>query len=455
MSAPRKYDAVVVGAGLAGLAAALELEAAGLNVVVLEANDRVGGRIHSMRQLGSNAEAGGTYIGAGYERIFALTERFGIRLIDVTPVLEFFREQDLGLDGELIRQSEWPTHRANVFPEADREQMPWTYHRLLAMRENPLETPDAWIDPAHADLDVSMHAWLNARGLSDEAVRIAYDLNPSFGSDARDVSALFLLFRAAFSNAQRRHQRGDAIGFTAEHGVQRIPDAMAGALAHGVELDRRVAAIRTDARSAEVVCADGTRLEAPHVVCSVPLAVLGSIAFEPALEGPQAEAVTAIPSQPITQVYLRPKSAFWEADGYAASLYTNSMAGMVAAVRSGTNPSEISHLSAWVMGRKAVELDRLAPADAGRTVIEAIETLRPAAAGRLELIGLTSWGGDAHAGGAWAYYRPGQVTRFAGRLGAAHGRVVFCGEHLATRARGMEGAVETGQRAAAEVVAAG
>lgn len=448
------HDVVVIGAGLAGLNAALELEAAGCDVVVLEAKRRVGGRIHSMRQLGANAEAGGTYIGAGYERVFAAAERFGIRLIDVSPVLEFFREQDLVLDGELIRQADWPAHGANPFPDADKTYLPWSYHRALTQRENPLERPADWTDARFAPLDVSMRAWLAGLGLSDAAIRVAYDLNPSFGADAADVSALFLLFRGAFSKAQRAHARGDAIGFTAEHGVQRIPEAMAGALAREVELDAAVESIRCDARAADVRCRDGRRFRAAHVVCAVPLAVLGAIALDPPLTGVQAEAVTALPSQPVTQVYLRPKARFWEADGYAPSLYTNSAAGMLAAVRSGTNPAEVTHFSAWIMGERAAALDALDDAAAGRRVIEAIEQLRPAARGRLELIDVQSWGADPFTRGAWAYYRPGQVRRFAGRLNARHARIEFCGEHLAIGARGMEGAMETGEHAARAVVAA-
>ena len=68
---------IVIGAGLAGLSAALKLQQAGVDAVVLEAQDRVGGRVHSMRQLGSNKEAGGTYIGAGYTRIIGAAERYG------------------------------------------------------------------------------------------------------------------------------------------------------------------------------------------------------------------------------------------------------------------------------------------------------------------------------------------------------------------------------------------
>jgi monoamine oxidase len=85
-------------------------------------------------------------------------------------------------------------------------------------------------------------------------------------------------------------------------------------------------------------------------------------------------------------------------------------------------------------------------------VIREIERLRPAAKGQLELIGSHSWGADPYAAGAWVYFRPGEVTRFAGIIGRPHGRLHFCGEHLAVANRGMEGAMESGERAAAEIL---
>ena len=243
-------DVIVIGAGLSGLHAALTLEAVGLRVLVLEAQQRVGGRVHSMRQPGGTAEAGGTYIGAGYTRVIDAAERLGVELMDVTPILEFFREQDLALDGELIRQREWPTHPANDFPERDREQMPWNYHRVLTMRDNPLEEPGDWLESRHAALDISAHDWLRGLGLSERAIALAYGLNVSFGRDAHDVSALLLLFRGAFSKRQRALAPSASLGFTARHGVQRIPEGMAAALAGGVELDHAVVAIELEAESA-------------------------------------------------------------------------------------------------------------------------------------------------------------------------------------------------------------
>jgi len=446
------HDVIVVGAGIAGLHAALTLEAAGLRVLVLEAQHRVGGRIHSMRQLGSTAEAGGTYIGAGYARLIGAAERHGVELMDVTPILEFFREQDLAYRGEIIRQADWPSHPANDFPEKDKEHLPWNYHRVLTMRENPLQSPGDWLDERYAALDVSAHAWFRGLGLSEQAIKLAYGLNVSFGRDAHDVSALLLLFRGAFSKTQRAVAPKDSLGYTARHGVQRIPEALAAALENGVELDRAVTAIDVEPDRVTVKTSNGARLAARHAIAAVPPGVLRRIAISPALPDAQAAAIAEIPAQPLTQVYLAPRSKFWELDGYAASLFTDTAAGMLAAARNRDRPTEVTSLTAWITGDSAAALDRLSAAEAGQAVIAAVEQLRPAAKGQLEVVGLHSWGNDPYAAGAWVYFRPGQVTRFAAVLGHAHGRLHFCGEHLATLSRGMEGAMESAEEAVAAVL---
>ena len=143
---------------------------------------------------------------------------------------------------------------------------------------------------------------------------------------------------------------------------------------------------------------------------------------------------------------------FWNDDGYAASLFTDSLPGMIAAARSAADPKTVTHLTVWVMGRHARSLDGLAEAEAGQRVIAAIERLRPAARGQLKLIGLKSCGGDPYAGGAWAYFRPGQIRRFAKPMHEPHGWLHFCGEHLGLASRGMEAALETAERAVAEVL---
>jgi len=278
-------------------------------------------------------------------------------------------------------------------------------------------------------------------------------MNPSFGRDARDVSALLLLFRAAFSRTQRALAPPDQLGFTAEHGVQRIPEAMAAALRREIAFGCAVESISIERGYATVRAANGRVLRAAHVLAALPFGSLRRIAVDPPLTGRQAEAVQNLPAQSVTQVYLAPRAPFWQDDGYAPSLFTDTLAGMLGAVRNGADPREITGFTAWIMGAAAERLHALPAAEVGRRVIAAIERVRPAARGKLELVGVQAWGADPYAAGAWAYFRPGEVGRYAAVMAKPHGRLLFCGEHLARTSRGLEGAMESGEQAAAEVLA--
>jgi len=454
MPAPQRHAVVVIGAGLAGLHAALQLQARGIDVKVIEGQDRVGGRVHSMRQRGSTKEAGGTYIGAGYTRVIGAAATHGVELIDVTPVLAFYREQALVLGREIIHQAEWPAHPANPFPERDRKLMPWAYHRVLTARECPLESPGDWLDPQHLQHDVSLRDWMRGLRLSDAAIAMGYGLNVSFGDSAADVSALLMFFRAAFSIAQRKLAPPGIVGYTAKDGVQRIPEAMAAALDTEVALEKIVTAIAAQRDQLHIHCADGSEYLARDVICTLPFSVLRTIKIDPPLTGALAQAVTSLPYQPMTQIYLAHKSEFWNDDGYAPSLYTDGVLGMISAARNGEDPDEVTSFTAWAMGPNARYLDTLPKAQAGRLAIAELEALRPAAKGQLEFVDLHSWGTDPFARGGWAYFQPGQIAEFGANMGAAHGSLRFCGEHLARTSRGMEGAMESAEHVVAELLEA-
>jgi monoamine oxidase len=261
--------------------------------------------------------------------------------------------------------------------------MPWNFHRVLTLARHRWPIPD-WTAAKHAALDISMRDWMLGLGLSAEAVRIGYGINTTFGRDASDVSALLMLFRAAFSKEQRRLAPTDQLGFTVEGGVERVPEAMAAALPRPVETGAVVTAIENLADHVRVRLADGRELKARHVICSLPFPVLRQLAIDPPLTGAQAEAVAELPQQPITQVYLAAKRPFWDDDGFAPSLFTDTQAGMVTAVRSGNDPARVSHLSCWVIGPQAERIANLSDADAGSAVIRAIEAIRPAARGQLD-----------------------------------------------------------------------
>lgn len=452
LRAGEKNQVLVIGAGLSGLHAALTLQEAGLNVRVIEGRDRVGGRVLSHRNVPGNPESGGTSFAPGYARLMTACNRYGVGLIDLTPTIPFFFQRELFLGGERIAADAWPTSPKNPFPEPLKKAMPWAFFGMAAGPKNPLTTNDAWIDPANGKLDIPLHDWLAGQGWSKETIHMAYDINPGWGNSARDVSTLMVLSALKFQQTQQELAKGKAMGYTARGGNQAIPEAMAKALKIPVELNRKVVAIRADRSGAEVRCADGETCRADHVVCSIPPAVLRQISIEPALSGTQAKAVQQLGVQTISLMHIVPKSKFWEQDGMAPSFGSDGLVNMLVAEHKGADPKEVTSLTVWLRGENAARLDRVSAKEAQAAVIREIEKLRPAAKGQLEILAYQPWKLDPFSLGDWAVWEPGQVNAFARGIGNAHGRLHFCGEHTAVSNRGMEGAMESGERVAIEIL---
>lgn len=449
--APKKV--LVIGAGLSGLNAALILEEQGLDVQVIEGRERVGGRVLSHRNVPGNPESGGTSFGPGYARLVDTCRRFNLGLIDVTPVVPFFNQRALYLDGAVIPEAAWPTHPRNPFPEPLRKTMPWSYLNPVIGKNNPLRTTDAWLDPAYAKLDVSLHAWLASLGVSEEIIDLCWNNNPAYGTTAHDVSAMMALFSATFAMSQMQ-LNSKVFGYTAVGGNQAIPEAMAKALKKEIQFRRNVTGIRTGERGAEVACEDGTTYKADFVVCSIPFSVLRRIRLDPLVKGPQGLAINTLGSQQICMLHLAVKSPYWEADGINPNMFGDNLAGMVVAERKGKEAKDVSSITIWVRGRNAAWLDTLDEKDAVNAVMADFYRARPAARGKVEVRAYKSWGRDPFSDGDWAVWAPGQVSAFATSVGKPHGRVHFCGEHTAVSNRGMEGAMESGERAAFEILGA-
>ncbi len=449
--APKKV--LVIGAGLSGLNAALILEEQGLDVTVIEGRERVGGRVLSHRNVPGNPESGGTSFGPGYARLVDTCRRFNVGMIDVTPVVPFFNQRALYLDGAVIPEAAWPTHPRNPFPEPLRKTMPWAYLNPVIGKNNPLRTTDAWLDPANAKLDVSLHAWLMGLGVSEEIIDLCWNNNPAYGLTAHDVSAMMALFSATFAMSQMQ-LNSKVFGYTAVGGNQAIPEAMAKGLKKEIQFRRNVIGIRTGERGAEVACEDGTTYKADFVVCSIPFSVLRRIKLEPLVKGPQGLAINTLGSQQICMLHLAVKSPYWEADGINPNMFGDNLAGMVVAERKGKEAKDVSSVTIWVRGRNAAWLDTLDEKDAVSAVMADFYRARPAAKGKVEVRAYKSWGRDPFSDGDWAVWAPGQVSAFATSVGKTHGRIHFCGEHTAVSNRGMEGAMESGERAAFEILGA-
>lgn len=446
-------DVLVLGAGLAGLEAALRLEAAGARVLVLEARDRVGGRVWSLPELPGDQEAGGTGIVLGYRRAMARAAGLGLALVE-TAGLSDFGSPDMLIRwrGETIRPADWPAHRANPLPPALRGRPPFTLGLADLAGLNPLRSAADWRQPDMMAHDVPVADLLLARGWDAEALRMGFGVNPGYGP-AHGWSAL-MAFQVLKSAEEVRRTAGGR-GVLLRGGNQALPAAMAAALRNPVRLGARIAGIRLTPERVEVRLASGETVAAPQAICTLPLAALRLVPIDPAPPPPWQTAVDCVPYNRVLKLFLAPSRRFWEDDGLPTGMWTDTLAGRLIGMRAAAGDRDLATWMAFVTGPAAETLDRMAPEARAPAVIAAIEAMRPSTRGALRATHVVSWGQDPFAGGAYACWAPGQIRAFARVLERPLGRLSFAGEHLARETRGIEGALESGEAAAAALTGTG
>jgi monoamine oxidase len=434
-------DVIVIGAGLAGLNAASILTDAGLRVRVLEGSRRIGGRLLTLDDVPGRPEAGGLQVGAMYARVLDAARRLQVGVVPDERRAAFA----LHVRGDTLAVEGWPEAAANELVAAERRVPPFALLGWYTRAANPLESLDDWLRPEHADLDVPLDGFLRTRGASPEALRLMNcNLN---GNSLESLSTLGLMRSLAIFGANA----AGAQQFFIAGGSARLPEAMARALPEQVVLGHAVTAIRSAESGCEVVCANGTRHRAAFVLSTIPFSVLRDVAIEPELTGSQADAVAGAQYTRITQVHLRAGRRYWEEDGLPASMWTDTGLGRLFAGAAYGGDADM-HVNVWVTGGDADAFDRMEDAALFEHVRREIERIRPSTAGDFELARIVSWQKNPFNRGAYFHWGPGQVGRWARSMSQPHGRVHFAGEHTAQLMSGMEGAMESGERAALEIL---
>lgn len=445
-SAAQSERVIIIGAGLAGLRTALELRKAGISVTVLEARERPGGRVHTLNHVSGHPEGGANTIGPNYGRILSTASGMGVE------VLPQGRAEALGLvlDGQRINRAQWPQSDINTLPD---ELKSITPDRLGArlLGDNPLEASTDWRSADLRAFDQSAEDFFRAQGLGGEALAWI-NANNSYGNRLSDTSMLSL-YRVASNIGRAISMRQPA--FSVKDGNSQLPMAMAGALGSDVNYGQQVTAIYQSSNGlgdVQVECADGQRFAGAAVVCALPLPVMRSIRFEPGLEPVQKAAIEQIEYHAVTQGHFLAHTPYWRAAGEPSGWWTNGPLGRIFVSQpDGEGPHNII---CWINGNSCRRYDRLARNDAMHLMMDDFLRLVPAARGQVELAEMVSWQREPFSQGSWAIWKPGQVEQFADALTQPHGRLVFAGEHTSVSNAGMEGAMESADRAVLQVLRA-
>lgn len=452
---PKNVDVVVVGAGLAGLNAASMLEEQGLTVQVVEASDRVGGRLRTARVDDYQAELGGSEVGALYGRVRDACARHNVGLTtDGAKGTDFL----LHIDGTAVLPADWAGSSVNQTRGREREFLPYILQNRLMFDWLPFKQTNAWLDPANLAYDVSAAELMRSRGVSEAAIRLAdIDLN---GASLEGVSALSIFRDMArarvegFNDPNKPQYGGAAMAAERSYivgGADMLPAAMAAALKNPVRLNSPVIAIDQTADQTRVFLATGDVLTARFVVMAAPFSAVRRIRFTPGLPDVQADAVVGARYSATTQFHFKITRPYWEQDGLPPSIWSNYAFERAFALKS-AKTGAIDTMIVWVNGDGATRWDDRDTSRQVELVLAELARIRPSMTGALEYKVGYSWGRNPFVGGNKHFYAPGQVKRFAADMGKPAGRIHFAGEHLRRLEHGMESAMETGEAAALEIL---
>lgn len=447
-------DVIVIGAGLAGLNAALLLEEQGFKVTLLEGRNRPGGRLLTFDDVPGSPEGGGSGIGRGYARLIFTAEKLGIPIEAQRVRTELPRDDTvIAVGGQLIKPDQWAGHALNPYVGEDRVRMPWLMSFSGLRAYNPLPDAAAWRDPAFAASDISIAQLLASKGWNEAQLRMAYATNPSYGNSAYDMSAM--MWFHIFKNAEAMAGTGGG-ALAGKGGNQRIPEGMAQAVKGPIHYNKIARLIETNGNSTRLTTRDGSVYQGKAVITALPFSAQRLVRIDPAPPALQQEAIDRLPYNRVHQIHFEVLKPYWDIDGMEPSMWTDTLAGRFVALRYGqagaNGKSDVTTCLSFANGFAADRRDRLGSEGATAAVLEDLARIRPSTRGALRAVKVHSWQTDPFSGGAYACWEPGQITRFANPMSKPHGRIFFAGEHTSGVARGMEGAMESGERAALEAM---
>lgn len=446
----RDADVLVVGAGLAGLTCARKLARGGAAVLVLEARDRVGGRVEAAAAEGTGAppQLGGQWVGPTQDAIKSLAEELGMETFP-TP------EEGKSLLELKGKRRTYSGAIPKVGPIALFDI--WRARRRIDRLASTLEPGRPWTHPEAGDLDsMTLADWLAEKTWTKRArTLLRVSGRTIFGAEPEEISMLHAVHyvRGAGGFEPLISTEGGAQEELFKGGAHRLATMLAASLGDRVRLGAAVAGISQAARQVTVELESGERLTAARVVVAIPPPLRGELRFEPELTGVAARVPELAPLGRTAKCVVTYERPFWRDDGLSGAAVSD--IGPVTLTFDSSFPGEERGILVGFVGGADLPDWREGDAEARReAILGCLERMfGPQAREPLEYLE-RDWTGERWTGGGpTSILAPGSWTEIGGALSEPAGLIHWAGTETADRWPGyMDGAVRSGERAAEEVL---
>lgn len=442
-------DVCVVGAGYAGLTAARRLSQGGASVAVLEARDRVGGRIWTQPLSdGTPVDRGGAWLAPQHDAIFGLAGEVG-----VSTYKTWVKGAHLLIGEDRTRRYTGLIPKISPLAVLTIALAQYKVDRMA--KRVPLDAP--WTAKRAAEWDtMTVGAYLERTGIRTRIGRDLFEMavRGLFTGDLYDTSFLHMLF---LTHAHRNLNtlfsiEGGSQENMVDGGAGSIARRVADALGDAVHLGAPVRSIRQRNDHVEVDAGELT-VSARHVVVTVPPALVVDIEFDPVLPEDRAALYRSAIAGPETKSLVVYDEPFWRADGFSGqTAEPNSASEVTLDASPGSGSPGV--IASFRFGAIAEKFDDLPEAERRRALVDALTArLGPRAASPVDFVETAWWKEDWTRGCSMAHFPPGLLTRYGWLLREPFGRVHWAGTETATTSHGaIDGAVRSGERAAAEIL---